>query len=226
MKRMLPSWMEIAAVSLTVTTLLGGGVRVLAQSGARADHNVLTEAEAAAGWIALFDGRTLTGWEPIGDPQWRVEDGTLMVNVPAPATGSRRPSGVIRHSRTFSNFTLKVDFLSDETLGSGIFFRCPAAGRPSGTACYEVNIGDTHDTWPTGSLVNLRDTLQIRPKTIGRWSTFEITAAGGHLSVTLNGQPLIEADDSRLQSGAVALQALGTGTIRFRNIKVLPLGTS
>jgi hypothetical protein len=131
---------------------------------------------------------------------------------------------VIKNNRTFADFELKVDFLSDETLGSGVFFRCPASGRPSGTACYEVNIGDTHETWPTGSLVNLRDTLQIRPKTIGQWSTFEITAAGAHLTVRLHGKPLIEADDSRLQSGAIALQALGTGTIRFRNIKVRPLG--
>jgi hypothetical protein len=196
-----------------------------AQAPASGDAlNVLTAAERTAGWVLLFDGKSLTGWEPIGDPQWKVEDGTISVTVPAPASGSGRPSGVIRNASTFSNFELKVDFLSDESLGSGVFFRCPAGTRPSGTACYEVNIGDTHDTWPTGSLVNLRDTLQIRPKTIGQWSTFDITAAGTHLSVKLNGKPLIEADDAKLQSGSVALQALGTGSIRFRNIKVLPLG--
>jgi hypothetical protein len=212
------------AASVAVAIACGATSRALAQSE-QGGHNALTAAEAAAGWISLFDGRTLTGWEPTGDPQWRVEDGTITVTVPAPAAGAGRPSGVIKNSRTFSNFELEVDFLSDETLGSGVFFRCPATGRPSGTACYEVNIGDTHDTWPTGSLVNLRDTLQIRPQTIGRWSTFEITAAGAHLAVRLNGKPLIEADDSRLQSGAIALQALGNGTIRFRNIKVLPLGS-
>ncbi len=30
--------------------------------------------QASAGWIRLFDGHTLFGWEITGDANWRIED--------------------------------------------------------------------------------------------------------------------------------------------------------
>ncbi|MFZ3248387.1 MAG: hypothetical protein WA214_05805, partial [Pseudolabrys sp.] len=28
-----------------------------------------------AGWITLFDGKNLDGWDQVGESNWRVEDG-------------------------------------------------------------------------------------------------------------------------------------------------------
>ena len=40
--------------------------------------NALTPAERAAGWTLLFDGRSLSGWQPSGQAVWSVEDGTII----------------------------------------------------------------------------------------------------------------------------------------------------
>ena len=29
------------------------------------------------GWISLFDGQTLFGWEPVGEAKWEVVDGEI-----------------------------------------------------------------------------------------------------------------------------------------------------
>ena len=48
---------------LVVTALLGSSFAVRgAENSANSAANVLTEAEKAAGWKLLFDGKTLTGW--------------------------------------------------------------------------------------------------------------------------------------------------------------------
>ena len=40
----------------------------------------LPEAEVTEGWIRLFDGHTLFGWQIAGDANWRVEDGSIVVD--------------------------------------------------------------------------------------------------------------------------------------------------
>src|SRR6478609_1993864 len=47
---------------------------------ARADDlptNPLTEKEIAAGWIALFDGKTTFGWTSPNDSKWTIVDGMM-----------------------------------------------------------------------------------------------------------------------------------------------------
>ena len=33
-----------------------------------------------AGWTALFNGRDFTGWDKLGDANWRVEEGMLVAD--------------------------------------------------------------------------------------------------------------------------------------------------
>ncbi|MGC2747883.1 MAG: family 16 glycoside hydrolase, partial [Pseudolabrys sp.] len=33
-----------------------------------------------AGWITLFDGKSLDGWDQVGESNWRVEDGAIVVD--------------------------------------------------------------------------------------------------------------------------------------------------
>ncbi|HEY6829173.1 MAG TPA: DUF1080 domain-containing protein, partial [Gemmatimonadaceae bacterium] len=71
-------------LTVAACALLIGGVPAVAQ---RATPNTLTDAEKAAGWRLLFDGKTLSGWHGLGFKTgevglWRVQDGTL-VRIPA-----------------------------------------------------------------------------------------------------------------------------------------------
>jgi hypothetical protein len=202
-------WRRLVAVRLEASQAGAGG------------HNSLTPAETAAGWILLFDGRALTGWEPTGKAMWTVEEGVIRSKGDVP--------GYLRTTRTFQNFELKAEFWADETMNSAIFVRCPSDPKlnVSPRTCYEVNIYDPHELWPTGSVNEIQTTLPNRIPTAGRWNQYEITLDGTRIVVKLNGKTTVDAKDDKFTSGTIALQANGPGgkggVINFRNIKLRPL---
>ena len=182
--------------------------------------NILSPDEVEDGWILLFDGATLNGWEPESPGSWKVEDGTLTVNV-GPSAG-----GMLRTTTTYSDFSMTIDFWTEKhDSNSGVFIRCtPSASGTEGPTCYEVNISDASHAFPTGSLVNVQSTLpDFRADTSTKWNTLEITASGNHFLVKLNGRTTVNARDEKLTAGTIALQARGTDLLRFRNIKLRPL---
>jgi hypothetical protein len=181
----------------------------------------LSPSEVAAGWMLLFDGRTLAGWQPSGQAQWTVEDGVI--------TSAGKLSGYLRTEKVFQAFELKAEFWADRTMNSAIFVRCPAElDKPiSPRTCYEVNIYDPHELWPTGSVNEVQSVLPNRIDTAGRWNLYEITLNGSQIIVKLNGKTTVDARDERFGAGTIALQANGPGSgggiVRFRNIKLRAL---
>jgi len=93
-----------------------------AAAGAAATVNRLTPEEKAAGWILLFDGVSLDGWEdqaktpPPGD-SWVVEDGWIKA-VDHP---KRRKD--LFTSRSFGNFELEWQWKISEQGNSGVKYR-------------------------------------------------------------------------------------------------------
>lgn len=194
-----------------------------AQSGTSSGSNSLTPTESASGWTSLFDGRTLSGWETVGPEQWKVEDGTTAVTAGASSpSGTPSGSSLLKTVREYAYYELKVDFWIDKTANSGIFIRCSTSVKTISTKnCYEVNIFDPHETYPTGSITNLHSTLPaFRADTAGKWNSYDITADVSHLIVKLNGMTTTDIQDDKFPSGSVALQSLGVGLIRFRNVKI------
>ncbi len=61
---------------MRITPFLLSLLAALASALAQAP-NTLSAAEKAAGWQLLFDGASLTGWQPTGPGTWTVEDGCL-----------------------------------------------------------------------------------------------------------------------------------------------------
>jgi len=183
--------------------------------------NALTPAERAAGWTLLFDGRSLTGWQPSGQAVWSVEDGMIVSRGKEP--------GILRTITTYQNFELKADFWADDTMNSAIFVRCPSELKTdlSSKTCYEVNIYDPHASWPTGSVNEVQTTLPERIQTAGKWNSYEIMLEGSRIAVKLNGKTTVDARNDLFTSGTIALQANGPGSaggaIRFRNIRIRPM---
>ena len=179
--------------------------------------NTLTPAEVAEGWLLLFDGEGLFGWAPRGDARWIVAEGQIRHQ---PGSGG----GMLSTTTEFADFQLQAEFWADGTVNSGVFLRCPAQGDITATNAYEVNIYDAHDSWPTGS-INGVARPSGHPVTVGKWNTYDLTADGDHLVVKLNGEAAVDTRDGRLRRGTIALQNLkGDGEIRFRNLKLRPLG--
>jgi hypothetical protein len=77
--------------------------------------------EDAAGFEAIFNGRTLDGWD--GDPKyWRVENGCLVGEI-TPETLLKRNSFIIWRGGTTGDFELKVEYRVSTGGNSGINYR-------------------------------------------------------------------------------------------------------
>jgi hypothetical protein len=96
--------MNMMALILTVATLSVGN------SG---DPN--------AGWISLFDGKSLDGWE--GDPKyWRVVDGVMAGEI-TPETVIKSNTFIIWRGGEPEDFELKVDYRITAAGNSGVNYR-------------------------------------------------------------------------------------------------------
>jgi hypothetical protein len=171
-------------------------------------------AAQAGGWTTLFDGRTLDGWQVLGDANWQLGEGAVT------ATSG---SGFLVTPRSYGDFELSLEFWVDEPANSGIFFRCANPAVIADRNCYEANIYDTRpdQTYRTGGIVHIASpSAQIDAG--GRWNTYVIRAEGTRLVVTLNGTEVVDTTNNLFATGPLALQ-YGAGTVRFRNVRVREL---
>jgi len=176
----------------------------------------LSAEELAEGWISLFDGRTLFGWQAQSKADWQVKEGAIFVS-----SGER---GLLCTSVEFDNYVLKADFRAAKDANSGIFLRtAPVVGMNDiTTKCYELNIAPPDNPFPTGSFVG-RQKAKAVPEKAGEWQSFEVTLDGGQASVKLNGEEVLSYSDPKpVGRGYIGLQ-LNSGQVEFKNIKLKPL---
>lgn len=187
---------------------------------------------SADGWRALFDGRTLDGWRPVGTAVWRVEDGVLV----GTQDGDPKRSGVIETQDVFRDFELALEFMIDEhgKYNSGVYLRNAPGSR--GRTGYQVNIGRAAAEEFCGGIFTDRwlakgDETDAVRKPLD-WNRLQIVARGGHVVVTLNGVTVTDYSDPApdpgfLAAGAIAFQTYGaeghSGWVKFRNIRIRPL---
>ena len=164
-----------------------------------------------AEWVTLFDGTHLNNFNIVGSANWKLANG--MVEATSGA-------GFLVSKDTYADFELHVEFWVDEGANSGIYMRCQDAAQITDKTCYEANIFDKRpdQSGPTGAIVHIAKPLAIVDAG-GRWNTYEITARGPELTVTLNGTLTAQAEDRKLTSGPIALQYMA-GTVRFRRVAI------
>jgi quinoprotein glucose dehydrogenase len=158
------------------------------------------------------------GWWPNGAAEWKHENGEIV------ASAKGGPS-YLRSTDTWLNLELKAEWQADAGVNSGILVRCPVGDTPpiSQRSCYEFNIGDSPETHPTGSVLDVASAPRMQAA--GRWNTIEITVNGSHLVSKVNGKVVVDAYDDKLTApGTIALQSSGTGTVRFRNLTIRAVG--
>ena len=184
--------------------------------------NTLSPKESAEGWILLFDGKTLNGWQgratsvPNTTGDWVVENGAIVGRGTAPSW--------LSSDATFSDYRLTLQFRGAEKVNSGVFLRSQKEGQPHITG-YELQIWDYQPQgYLTGSLVG---SLKSAPTKIlpDQWNSYDITADGDHFVVVLNGKTLLDAHDSKHASGVIGFQCQKDNRIEFRNIKLKAMKT-
>jgi hypothetical protein len=173
-----------------------------------------SSAQSKGGWTKLFDGKSTDGWNNVGDANWKVANGVVEAT-----TGT----GFLVSKNSYKDFELKAEFWVDEPANSGVFIRCTNPTMIAANNAYEVNIYDTRpdQKYATGAIVDVAGP-PTPIKAAGKWNTFEITARGNRLMVTLNGQKTVDAMDAKFPQGPIALQH-GAGVVRFRLVEIRPL---
>lgn len=162
-----------------------------------------------AGWITLFDGKSLDGWDQVGESNWRVEDGAIVVDKMA-----GKEAGYLVSKKPYKNFIVRVEFWpSDDANRKKITDR----------TCYEANIFDQRQdpSYGTGAITRYVE-VNPMPKAGGKWNTYEVTANGRDITVVLNGQMTAKLRNGMFDEGPIVLQH-GAGGIKFRKIEVRPL---
>jgi hypothetical protein len=151
---------------------------------ATAADNELTEAEKAAGWQLLFNGKDLSGWrcnngKPIAT---KIEDGAL---VPFLSGGY-----LIIHEGKFDDFVFKCDVRwEDPRCNSGIFFRVENPLDPINTGFEaQVMAGDGTGKHDMGAIYDLAAPSKNASFGAGKWNAVEIKCEGPLMHVKLNGE--------------------------------------
>jgi Domain of Unknown Function (DUF1080) len=212
----------------------------------------LVSAASADDFRDLFDGRSLDGWvveglanTKAGRMMWSVEDGRIVC--------LGEGFGFLRYDRLeFSDFTLRVEYrfapaVAGHAAGnSGLGIRTgrfdlkrSRETRPS-YAAFEVQLLDDAGSPPsahgTGSLYRYQGPTANPTRPAPEWNTIEVACAGSRITIRLNGQTILEADQSKLadvntkpagspapkdkpRKGYVALQS-HSGRVEFRKIQV------
>jgi hypothetical protein len=152
------------------------------------EDNSLSAKEREAGWILLFDGMTLAGWQTSSGQQSKIPVDNGSIN-PHKAGGY-----MMIHEKRWENFVLALDFRISKGCNSGVFIRTypltPRPGKDVGFNGIEVAIDDTTTTsfHDTGAIYDLVKPTKNSMKPIGEWNHMVIVCDGPKISVELNGE--------------------------------------
>jgi hypothetical protein len=201
MFRLIPTVLSVMIVAVTAAGCA-------TQSGQHSD-----------GSTALIDGASgLQNWNQVGEANWRAAEGAIVADK---KTG--KAISYLVSKTPYKDFAIHAEFWVSDDANSGIFLRCSDPVNIDAKTCYEVNIYDKRPdpSFGTGAIVDVASVSPM-PKAGGKWNTYDITAQGTHLTVTLNGVRTADVNDSRLANGPFALQ-YDAGIVKFRNVRIRPL---
>ncbi len=174
----------------------------------------LTDAQLAEGWVSLFDGRTLFGWNLEGEADWRIEEDGLIVSAEQPAA--------LVTSTQFADFVLRVEVRSEPGTSGGLLLHAPALPEDPATESYLLNIAAGDEAYPTGSLVGrARSEVEIASE---EWQEYEVRVAGETVAVSVAGETILTyTDPEPLRRGRLGFH-VASGQLAFRHMWLQPAG--
>ncbi len=182
------------------------------------EPQLLSQELLDAGWIELFDGETLYGWQRTGETEWRVDDVAIVTSGDKP--------GWLMTTTEWANFELQLEFKAPAGTNSGVFLRSALEPIDPTKDCCELNIAPLDNPFPTGSLVGRRKATPraLALATPGEWHTLFAEFDGRGWEVAVDGHYVVKyLAPPSLARGHIGLQAK-EGEVAFRNIRLRPLG--
>lgn len=191
------------------------------------------------GWISLFDGKTLDGWQASENVNsFRVENGAIVTD------GERSHlfyAGEVNDA-VFKNFEFRADVKTGPAANSGIYFHTEFQDEGWPEKGYEAQINNSHrpgaryiERKLTGSLYAVRNTYKS-PVKDGEWFHYRIRVQGKTIRIWINDDLISDYTEPEspwrpenmkgrlLSSGTFALQCHDPDSrVWFKNIMVKPL---
>jgi hypothetical protein len=195
-------------------------------SATRADERQTPQAEQ--GFVPLFDGRTLAGWE--GDAKlWKVEDAMIVGDSPG-----IKQNEFLATKKSYGDFELRLEFRLRKGEGNtGVQFRSRRVERSSEVSGYQADIGEKY--WGCLYDESRRNRILVQaPADLNKvlrkddWNEYVIRAEGDHVRLSLGGMQTVdyrETDAAISRDGVIALQVHAGGPLRveFRNLRIREL---
>jgi hypothetical protein len=181
-----------------------------------------------AGFVDLFDGETFKGWRMATEHTntWKIEDGALVTR------GQRCHLFYVGNEKSFRNFELKVDVMTEPGANGGIYFHTKYQEVDWPRQGFESQVNVSHSDWrKTGSLYGVAD-LGNTPARDNEWWTQHIVVKGNQVTVRINEVTVLEYTEPpgaqpgrdftrKLDAGTFALQAHDPkSVVRYKNIRV------
>jgi hypothetical protein len=150
-------------------------------------HNIVEDLEAESGeekWLAVFNGRDLTGWRPSGAASWTVKRSQLIGEA-----GTNGKGGTLWTDAVYEDYLLAVTFRAAWPIHAGIWLRTAGSQRGPRIEIFEnrQNSAFTGSFWVPGkglALVNLSEDLVDRES----WNTISVKVRGKRFQIWLNGE--------------------------------------
>jgi hypothetical protein len=178
----------------------------------------------------LFNGKDLSGWEAVSGPAdvWEWKDGKVVCK------GGK--GGWLCTKEQYGDFEIEVEYNCPKDGNSGVFIRAPREGHTSKLGM-EIQILDDdaeihRNIKPfqhTASIYGVVAPSKPAQKKAGEWNTMRIRCKGDQVTITLNGEKVVDADMSayedlkgRPRKGYIGLQNHGSG-LEFRNVRLKKL---
>lgn len=164
---------------------------------------VLSEEEEKEGYELLFDGTNLDKWT--GN-----KVGYVPVNGSIYVSASYGNESNLYTVKEYQDFVLRFEFcFLRPGVNNGIGIRTPMGVDAAYYGMCESQIldhddpiyADLRDYQVHGSVYGIIPAKRIKHKPLGEWSTEEIRVEGNHITVTVNGEVIVDGDISKACQG-------------------------
>ena len=194
----------------------------------------LSKEEAGQGFVDLFDGKSLDGWQ--GATKGYVAENGLLVC---------KPGGAIFTDKEYADFAFRFEFKLEANGNNGVGIRTPAKGNPAYLGMEIQILDDSGDRYKElkpyqyhGSIYGVVPSKKGHMKPVGQWNSQEILCHGSHVRITLNDVVIVDAFLDQIDK-AMDGQAhpglhnekghigfLGHGSrVEFRNVRIKELAS-
>jgi hypothetical protein len=175
------------------------------------------------GWLALFNGKDLTGWKKNGDEKWIAEQGTILCE------STSNKYGYLTTEKTYRDFDLRLKFKGEAAGNSGLFFHARITGidRQHGPDIEGMQVevdpsvgkhtGGLYESGGRGWVIMPTPEGEgaLKP---GEWNDLEASVRGNHIVIHLNGFQVTDYNDAspKYTDGVIALQIHTGGGVKMR----------